>query len=320
MMLGKIAVLAFGALVTLAGHAQSWPQKPVKFLVPFPAGGATDIPARLVAEKLSAQWGQPVIVENRPGAGGTLGAAEAARAAPDGYTLFFPSGTVMTASQYIYSKLNYNAERDFVPITVVVSGPQVLAVNANSPYKTVQDLIDAARANSGKLTFGHAGVGSQTHLAAENFVNAAKINALAVPYKGDPPALTDLIAGAITFCVTNLSSTIGHVMSGRLRALGVTSTEEVPQLPGIPPIAKTLPGFENSGWFGLVAPAGTPADIVQKVYRDTKKALDDTQVKARFYTLGAVPVGNSPEDMTRMMAEERARWATVVKQRNIHVN
>ena len=318
-MLGKIAIVAFGALVAAAAHAQTWPQKPVKFLVPFPAGGATDIPARLVAEKLSAQWGQPVIVENRPGAGGTLGAAEGARAAPDGYTLLFPSGTVMTASQYIYAKLSYNPERDFVPITVVVSGPQVLAVNASSPYKTVQDLIDAARANPGKLTFGHAGVGSQTHLAAENFVNAAKINALAVPYKGDPPALTDLVAGSITFCVTNLSSTIGHVTSGRLRALGVTSTGEAPQLPGIPPIAKTLPGFENSGWFGLVAPAGTPSDIVQKVYRDTKKALEDTQVKARFYALGAAPVGNSPEEMATMMADERARWAVVVKQRNIRL-
>jgi tripartite-type tricarboxylate transporter receptor subunit TctC len=320
MIAGKIAALAAGALVAVAAHAQSWPQKPVKFLVPFPAGGATDIPARLVAEKLSAQWGQPVIVDNRPGAGGTLGAAEGARAAPDGYTLLFPSGTVMTASQYIYAKLNYDPERDFVPITVVVSGPQVLAVNAKSPYRTVQDLIDAARANPGKLTFGHAGVGSQTHLAAENFVNAAKINALAVPYKGDPPALTDLVAGSITFRVTNLSSTIGHVTAGRLRALGVTSTEEAPQLPGVPPIAKTLPGFENSGWFGLVAPAGTPAEIVQKVYRDTKRALDDTQVKARFYALGAAPVGNSPEEMAKMMADERARWSVIVKQRNIRLN
>lgn len=320
MKLRNIAAFAIGAMLSAAAIAQPWPQRPVKFIVPFPAGGAADIPARMLAEKLSEMWGQPVIVENRPGAGGAVGAAEAARAAPDGYTLFFPSGSVMTAHQHVYAKLGYSPDRDFVPVSNIVAGPQVLVVSARSPYKTVRDLIEAGKANPGKLTFGHAGIGSQTHLAAENFVNAAKIAAVSVPYKGDPPALTDLVGGAITFCVTNVSSTIGHINAGRLRPLGVTSTDEIPQLPGIPPISKILPGFENSGWFGIVAPTGTPNEVVQKVYQDSRRALEDTRMKARMFAMGMTPVGNSPEEMGRAMKEESARWARVVKERNLRVN
>ncbi len=312
------AILAGFALAAVA-QAQGWPQKPVRFIVPFPPGGATDISARLVGQRLSEKWGQSVIIENRGGAGGGVGAAEAARATPDGYTLFFPSGSVMTANQHVYAKLNYDPEKDFVPVTNVVSGPQVLAVPANSPYKSVKDLIDAAKAQPGKLTFGHAGIGSQTHLAAENFVNTAKIDAIAVPYKGEGPALTGLVGGDTTFAVTNVAATIGHINSGRLRALGVTSRTEAAQLPGVPPIAKTLPGFENSGWFGIVAPAGTPKEIIDKVYRDTKTVLESTEMKARFFVQGLAPVGNSPEEMGRAMKEESALWARIVKERKIQV-
>ena len=254
-------------------------------------------------------WGQTVVIENRGGAGGGVGAAEAARAAPDGYTLFFPSGSVVTANQHIYAKMGYNPEKDFVPVTNVVSGPQVLVVNAGSPYKTVKDLIDAGRANPGKFTFGHAGIGSQTHLAAENFVNAANINALSVPYKGEGPSLIGLIGGETTFLVTNLAAALSHINGGKLRALGVTSKTEAPQLPGVPPIAKTLPGFENTGWFGIVAPTGTPKEIIDKVYRDTKTALDSTEMKARFFAQGMAPVGNSPEEFGKAMKEETVMWA-----------
>ncbi len=302
-----------------SASAQSWPQKPVRFIVPFPPGGATDISARLLGEKLTQIWGQQVIIENRGGAGGGVGAAEAARAAPDGYTLFFPSGSVVTANQHIYEKLNYDPEKDFVAVTNVVTGPQVVAVAANSPFKTVKDLIDAARANPGRLTYGHAGIGSQTHLAAESFLNSAGIDVVAVPYKGEGPALAALVGAETSFAVTNLAATISHVTSGRLRALGVTSKTEAPQLPGVPPIARTLPGFENAGWFGIVAPAGTPKEIIQKVYRDTRKALEDTQMKARFWAQGLAPVGNSPEEMARAMKEETALWAKVVRERNIRV-
>lgn len=319
MLLKTTAVLAFGVAISTAAVAQSWPQKQVRFIVPFAAGGATDIPARMLAEKLSQAWGQPVIVENRPGAGGSVGAAEAARVTPDGYTLFFPSGSVMTANQHVYPKLSYDPEKDFVPITKVVSGPQVLVVAASSPHKSVADFIKAAKNNPKKMTFGHAGVGSQTHLAGENFVNAAKINAIAVAYKGDPASLVDVAGGSVDFAMTNLSSSMSFVQSGRLRALGVSSTTPVPQLPETPTIAKTLPGFENSGWFGLVAPTGTPSEVIQKVYQDAKKALDDTEMKARMFILGMTPVANSPEEMGKEMKAESARWARIVKERNIVV-
>jgi tripartite-type tricarboxylate transporter receptor subunit TctC len=268
---------------------------------------------------LQETWGQTVVIENRGGAGGGVGAAEAARAAPDGYTLFFPSGSVVTANQFIYANLNYDPEKDFVPVTNVVSGPQVLTVPVKSPFKTVKELIDYAKANPGKLNFGHAGIGSQTHLAAENFVYQAKIQAQAVPYKGEGPGHAALVGGEIDFFVGNVAAAIGHINGGRLRALGVTSKAEIPQLPGVPPIAKTVPGFENTGWFGIVAPTGTPKEIIDKVYRDTKKALEDTRMKARFYAQGLAPVGNSPEEFGRAMKAESQLWAKVVKERKISV-
>jgi tripartite-type tricarboxylate transporter receptor subunit TctC len=319
MKIAKLAALAAGLLVAMAAGAQSWPTKPVRFIVPFPPGGATDISARLLGQQLQETWGQTVVIENRGGAGGGVGAAEAARAEPDGYTLFFPSGSVMTANQHIYARMNYNPEKDFVPVTNVVSGPQVLVVNAKSPYRSVQDVIDAARKNPGKLTFGHAGIGSQIHLAAENFVNTAKIDALAIPYKGEGPALNDLVAGQIDFMVNNVAASIGFVNGGRLRALGVTSKTEFPQLPGVPAIAKTLPGFENTGWFGIVAPAGTPRAVIQKVYRDTRQALESSRMRARFYVLGLAPVGNTPEEMGRAMKAETQLWSRVVRERKIQV-
>jgi succinate dehydrogenase cytochrome b556 subunit len=319
--LAAAAVLAIGLLFALSStaHAQSWPQKPVRFIVPFPPGGATDISARLIGQKLGDIWGQTVVIENRGGAGGGVGAAEAARAAADGYTLFFPSGSVVTANQHIYTKLSYDPEKDFVPVTMAVSGPQVLVVAANSPYKSVKELIDAAKAQPGKLTFGHAGIGSQTHLAAENFVDAAGINAVQVPYKGEGPSLVGLVGGDTAFAVTNVAAALSYINSGRLRALGVTSKTEFAQLPGVPPIAKTLPGFENTGWFGIVAPTGTPKEIIQKVYQDTKKALESTDMKARLYVQGLAPVGNTPDEMGRAMKEETALWARVVRERKIKV-
>src|SRR2546421_1906395 len=216
----RTLALVWAALLSLAANAQSWPQKPVRFIVPFAPGGATDIAARMLGEKLAQLWGQSVLIENRAGAGGALGAAEAARAAADGYTLFFPSGSVMTANQFVYAKLNYDPERDFVPVTNVVTGPQVLVVPANSPYKTVKDLIDAARANPGKLTFGHAGIGTQTHLAAENFLYQAKADATSVPYKGEAPALVGLVGGETSFALTNMAAAIPHISGGGVRGPG----------------------------------------------------------------------------------------------------
>src|SRR5437867_4121050 len=315
----KLITMTAAVLLGSGAFAQSWPQKPVRFIVPFPPGGATDISARLLGERLTQIWGQTVVIENRGGAGGGVGAAEAARAAPDGYTLFFPSGSVMTANQYVYAHLNYDPEKDFVPVTVVVSGPQVLVVQASSPYKTVKDLLDAARAQPGKLTFGSAGIGSQTHLAVENLLYQAKLDAVHVPYKGEGPGLASLVAGDITFMMANVAGAMVHINSGRLRALGVTSRDEISQLPGVLPIGGTLQGFENSGWFGIVAPTGTPKDVIDKVYRDTKQALEDTHLRARLYAQGLFPVANTPAQMASAMKEETALWRTVVRERNIHV-
>ncbi|MGH8705261.1 MAG: Bug family tripartite tricarboxylate transporter substrate binding protein [Burkholderiales bacterium] len=319
MKFAKSLALAAGIALAAAAQAQSWPQKPVRFIVPFPPGGATDISARLLGQKLQEMWGQTVVIENRGGAGGGVGATEAARATPDGYTLFFPSGSVVTANQHVYKKLSYDPERDFVPVTNVVSGPQVLVVPASSPYKSVKELIDAAKAQPGILTFGHAGIGSQTHLAAENFVYQAKIDALAVPYKGEGPGITALVGGETTFFVANVAASIGHINGGRLRALGVTSKEEAPQLPGVPPIGKTVPGLENYGWFGIVAPRGTPKEVINKVYRDTKRALESTELRARLFVQGLAPVGNTPEEMGRAMKTESALWSVVVRERKISV-
>jgi tripartite-type tricarboxylate transporter receptor subunit TctC len=311
------AVLAFAPLVAAA---QGFPSKPVRFIVPFPPGGATDISARIVGHKLSEMWGQTVVIENRGGAGGNVGAAEAAKAAPDGYTLFFPSGSVMTANEHIYANMNVRPERDFVPITNAVRGAQVIVVPADSPYKTLKDLIAAAKANPGKLNYGHAGIGSQTHLAAENFLLAAGIEVQNVPYKGEGPAVADLVAGQTTMATPNVAAAIAFINAGKLRALAVTSRERAPQLRDVPAVAELIPGFENYGWFGLVAPAGTPKEVVDKVYRDTAKALDSTEMRARFFVQGLEPVGNSPQEFARAMATERARWAKVVQERRIKAN
>jgi tripartite-type tricarboxylate transporter receptor subunit TctC len=308
-----LAILPPGAL------AQGYPSKPVRFVVPFAPGGATDIAARIVGQKLGEMWGQTVVIDNKGGAGGNIGGVEAAKAAPDGYTLFFTSGSVVTANEHIYPNMPFNPARDFVAVTNVVRGAQVIVVPANSPYKTLKELIDAAKAKPGGLNYGHAGIGSQTHLAAENFLNAARIDVQHIPYKGEGPAVADLVAGQTTFATPNVAAAIAFINNGKLRALAVTSRERAPQLPNVPTVAESIPGFENYGWFGIVAPAGTPKDIVFKVYRDTVKALDSSEMRARFFVQGMETVGNTPDEFARAMTTERARWATVVKERKISV-
>ena len=305
--------------LALAVHGQSYPTKPIRLIVPFAPAGSTDVTARIVAQKLSEAWRQQVVVDNRAGAGGNIGAEAVAKSAGDGYTLLLATTGVMAINHRLYRNLPFDALRDFAPITQIGALPLILVVHPSLPAKSVKDLVAALRANPGKLTYGHAGIGSQTHLAAENFLNAAKADAVAVPYKGEGPALAGLVGGDIAFTVTNVAATLPHISSGRVRALGVTSKTEAPQLPGVPPVAQTLPGFENTGWFGIVAPTGTPKEIIDKVYRDTKKALEASDLRARLYVQGLAPVGNTPAEMGKAMKEETALWARVVRERNIKV-
>ena len=314
-------VTALGAFASVASaQAPVYPAKPVRIIVPFAPGGATDIVTRLLGQKLAAAWGQQVVADNRAGASGNIGAELAAKAPPDGYTLFMTSGSVVAANQHMFRKLNWNPEKDLTAITNVASGPQIIAIHPSVPAKSVKDLIALAKSKPGTLTFGSAGIGTQTHLAAENFIYTAGINATHIPYKGEGPAMVDLVAGQIAFVTPNLSAAIGYVQQGRLRALGVTSKQRVPQLKDVPAVAETLPGFENLGWFGLMAPAGTPATVIDKVYRDTAKALEAGDLRKRFDDLGMAPVGNPPAEFEKAIREESARWAKVIRARKLEVN
>lgn len=312
--------LGAAVLVPASVAAQGYPGKSVRIIVPFAAGGATDIVARVVAQKLNELWSQQVIVDNRAGAGGNIGGELAAKSAPDGYTLFMTSGSIVTANQHIYKKMPFDPAKDLVPVTNVASGPQVLIVTPTFPPKTVKELIDLAKARPRQISYGSAGFGSQTHLAAENFLYAAKIEVVHIPYKGEAPAIVDTMAGQVPFSTPNLAASINFIQQNKLRALGVTSKQRAPQLPNVPAVAETLPGFENLGWFGFMVPAGTPKEVVDKVYRDTAKALEAADVKSRFDGLGMVPVGNSPADFTKYVREETERWAKIVRERKLQVD
>jgi len=316
----RLAALALAALVPAMAAAQSWPSRPVRMIVPFPAGGATDVVARLLGQKLGEAWGQQVVIENRSGAGGNIGGEAAAHSPADGYTLFMTSGSIVTANPYMYKSLPYDPVNDFVAITNVASGPQVVIVNPDGPFKTLKDLLAYAKANPGKVTFGSAGIGTQTHLAGENFAYSAGVDMTHVPYKGEAYAITDVMGGQISTAVINLSAAINFIKQGKLRALAVTSKERNPQLPDVPAAAETIPGFENAGWFGLLAPTGTPREIVDKVYRDSAKILASDEFRARLEKLAMVPVGNSPADFAAAIRQESEHWAKIIRERKLQAN
>lgn len=319
MRLIKILAIAAGIAISAPAWPQAFPAKPVRIVVPFAAGGATDIITRILAQKLTELWGQTVIVEDRGGAAGNIGAAEVAKSAPDGYTLLMTSGSIVTANQHIYKNMGFDPARDLIPITGVASGPQVVVVNPAFPAKTLKELIAAAKAKPGALNYGHAGIGSQTHLAAENLLYTAGIDMINIPYKGEGPAIADLLAGQINMVTSNLPAAIGFIKQGKLRALAVTSLERIKQLPDVPAAAEALPGFENLGWFGLMAPAGTPKDLVDKIQRDTVKVLETADMRDRLFVQGMGPMINTPEQFTRLIQDETVRWAKVVRERRIQV-
>jgi tripartite-type tricarboxylate transporter receptor subunit TctC len=308
--------------LTLAGfipalHAQTWPTKPVRLIVPFAPGGSTDVVARMLGQKLMDVWGQSVVVENRSGAGGNLGADVVAKATPDGHTLLFASGSI-TINPNIYSNMPFDTVRDLTPITNIASGPMLVVVQDKAPWKSIQNLIQDAKSNPGKINFGSAGIGSQIHLAAENFADAAGIEITHVPYKGESLSYNDLISNQIQMMVGNIAAASALLGPGRLRALAVTGATRSPLLPDIPTLAESgLPRFENTGWFGLLGPAGLPKPIVEKIYQDCVRAMSDSQIKGRLYVAGMKPVLNKPEEHAAQMDAELKRWGQVVKNRKI---
>jgi tripartite-type tricarboxylate transporter receptor subunit TctC len=316
----RFAAVLLLAIAPAWAFAQAWPSKSVRMIVPFAAGGATDVVARLLAQKLTEEWGQSVVVENRAGAGGNIGADAVAKSPPDGYTLLMASGAIVIAGPHMYKSLPYDPARDLVAITNVATGPQVIAVANNVPVKDLAELIAYAKANPKKLNYGSAGIGAQTHLAAENFAQAAGIELTHVPYKGESAAITDLIGGQIQLVTANLSAALAFVRDGKIRALAVTSRERNAALPDVPAAAEVLAGFENSGWFGLLAPTGTPRDVVEKIYRDSAKIALSEEFRAKLAQIGMVPVGNSPAEFSASNRRESARWERVIRDRGIVVN
>lgn len=316
------ALLA-AALLTLAGPGlaqEAWPGKPVRMIVPFAPGGSTDVIARMLGQKLAALWGQPVVIENRAGAGGNVGADAVAKSPGDGYTLLMASGSV-TINPALYKKMPFDTQKDLLPITNVAQGPMLVVVQDGAPYKTLKDLIAAAKAKPGSINFASAGVGSQVHLAGENFADAAGLDLQHVPYKGEALGYNDLIAGQVQMMVGNFAAASALLGPNRLRALAVTSKTRMPQLPEVPTAHEAgLPGFENIGWFGLLAPAGTPAAVIQKVQRDVAQVMGETEVKARLYVQGMSPVVNSTADFARQIDQELVRWAKVVAARKLQAN
>ncbi len=312
-----VAVVLACCLAPGFAAAQAWPSKPVRIVVPFAAGGATDVVARLLSLKLTEAWGQTVVVENRLGAGGNIGADSVAKAPPDGYTLLLTSGAIVTASQHMYKSLPFDPAKDLVAITNVATGPQLIAVATAVPVKDLRELIAYAKANPKSINYGSAGIGTQTHLTAENFAYAAGIELTHVPYKGESAALTDLMGGQIQLATPNFAAAVALAREGKIRALAVTSKERNPQLPDVPPAAEVLADFESAGWFGLMAPAGTPREVIEKVARDSAKITLTDEFRARLAQLGMEPVANTPAEFTSAIRVQSARWEKVIRERGI---
>jgi tripartite-type tricarboxylate transporter receptor subunit TctC len=307
------AGVSFAAASTLAA-AQAWPAKPIKYVVPFAAGGTTDILARTISEKLSVALGQPVVVENKPGAGGGLGAAEVAKAAPDGYTIGLGNIASLAINAGIYDKMPYDPAKDLAPITHTVDVNYMLVVHPSVPAKTVAELIAYAKANPGKLSYGSAGSGSLPHLATESFKAATGTDIVHVPYKGGGPMVTDLLGGTVQLVIADQANLMPHVKSGKLRPIAVASPKRSPNAPELPTIAETLPGFQATAWNGLVGPPGLPPDVVAKLNATFVKVMAIPEVREKLAGGGLDVVGDSPDEFGRYIRAEIAKWSAIAKQ------
>jgi tripartite-type tricarboxylate transporter receptor subunit TctC len=307
------AALAAAVFAAPAAARAEWPERPVRMIVASAPGGGTDSVARVIADYLTREFGKPFVVENRPGAGNVIGSDVVARAAPDGYTLLVSAST-LAINHVTYQRLPYDARRDFAPITRLVSLPNALVVGAARPYRAVADLFDAERKAPGELTYGSAGVGTQPHMAMELLKSMAGIDITHVPYTGVAPALIDIVGGRVTTMQVNFLSAKPQIDSGALRLLAMSSAKRSALAPDTPTIAESgVPGFEAIQWFGLLAPAGTPADIVRRAREATVKGLTTPELRQRFANEGAEPVGDTPEEFAAVIRDEMAKWSEVAK-------
>lgn len=315
-----LAVAAVPGLAALPGGALAqagFPNKAVRVIVPFPAGGSNDVLCRILGEKLSAKWGQPVVVENRAGAGGNIGADAVYRADPDGHTLLCSPPGPLSINHNLYKALSYDPVK-FVPVTVLAIVPNVVTARPDLPANSIRELIAYAKANPGKVVYASQGNGSTSHLSAQMFQTMAGIELVHVPYKGEGPALTDIIAGRVDIFIGNLAAALKFHQSGRAKILAVASTRRSPVLPDVPTVTEAgLPGFVTSAWFGLVAPPGTPAALVARVSTDAMESLRLADVQSRYLEQGAEPVGNTPAEMAAFVRDEMARWQRVIQTANV---
>lgn len=312
-----LVLASIASVLTFAPHAalaQAYPNKPIRLIIPFPPGGATDIIGRTLAQKLSTQLGQTVLVDNKPGAGGTLGSAEAAKAAPDGYTLLLATTSTHSIAPSLYKNIPYLADKDFAPITEVATATNVLIVTANLPVKNVSDLVSMAKINPDSLNFASSGNGTIVHLLGELFKQSAQVKLTHVPYKGTALAIPDLVSGQTHLMFDSIVSALPHIKGGKVKAMAVTSTRRTPLLPEVPTVIESgLPGFETSTYFGLFAPAGTPRDIVQRLQKEVAIALQSADVKERFASQGAEPVGGTSEALAALIKSETVKWKRVIE-------
>ena len=309
-------LLILAAFVALAAsaHAQTYPSRPIRVVVGFAPGGSTDVTARIVAERLSAALGQQVIVDNRAGAGGNIGADIVAKSEPDGHTVLMATTGVMAFNHYLYAKLPYSAERDLQPVTLIGSLPLILIVTASLPAKTTKDLIALAKSEPGKYSFGSSGVGGATHVTAELFKALAGIDILHVPYKGSGQMMADLLGAQVHIAFDQISSSIAHVKSGKLRALGITTAKRSDLLPDLPTIAEGgVPGYEATSWNGFAVRAGTPRAIVGRLQEETRKAIFAPALRDKLFELGIEPIGSTPEQFAAHIRAERDKWIPLFK-------
>ncbi|HVE49576.1 MAG TPA: tripartite tricarboxylate transporter substrate binding protein [Casimicrobiaceae bacterium] len=317
-----VALCVIASIIATPVFSQAtYPTKPIRLIVPSPPGDGSDLMARAIGDRLTQAWGQPVVVDNRQGAGGRVGTEAAVKSAPDGYTLIMGNAGSHGINAALYRDLQYDLERDFAPITQVMRAPNVLVINAALPAQNVRELIALFKANPGKYSYGSGGNGSSAHFTAELFKSMAGVEVAHIPYKGATPALTDVIGGQVALFMGNLPPAIGHIKAGRVRALAVTTAQRSALVPEIPTLAESgLPGFETVAWFGLFAPVGTPRDILLKIQAEVARIVELPDIKERIGTLGGEPVGNTPEAFAAIVKSDIAKWKQVASNANIRAD